>query len=256
MDLPKYVFTNADAKHAAICLRLLGIEDAFQVSTRRAGSRALERRRSNGDDDARGSEGTSALSCRRPGVRPARALGEVVCGTGRKQGQARAADVCTCVRAGRPALASARVLERMLHGLPGVCRALTTVYAPHAPTQGVFHFENLHELADAAGIDTPEHPAVVCKPSHRAYELVFAKIGVPASEVLFFDDSMRNVKAAQEVGAMTVLVRGRCFACHARACLGSSTACTASCPSFCTAATAWAGWQLTRPRACCFTLLH
>ncbi|KAG1655332.1 hypothetical protein FOA52_006728 [Chlamydomonas sp. UWO 241] len=101
IDLPKYVFTNADKTHMEICLRLLGIEDCFQ---------------------------------------------------------------------------------------------------------GVFHFENLHELAAASGDDTPAHPHVVCKPAHRAYELVFAKIGVPADQVLFFDDSLRNVKAAQEVGAMAVLV--------------------------------------------------
>ena len=31
IDLPKYVFTNADTKHAEICLRLLGIADLFQV---------------------------------------------------------------------------------------------------------------------------------------------------------------------------------------------------------------------------------
>lgn len=29
--LPKYVFTNADTKHAEICLALLGIADLFQV---------------------------------------------------------------------------------------------------------------------------------------------------------------------------------------------------------------------------------
>ena len=31
IDLPKYVFTNADCKHAETCLRLLGIADLFQV---------------------------------------------------------------------------------------------------------------------------------------------------------------------------------------------------------------------------------
>ena len=31
IDLPKYVFTNADIKHAETCLRLLGIADLFQV---------------------------------------------------------------------------------------------------------------------------------------------------------------------------------------------------------------------------------
>ncbi len=31
IDLPKYVFTNADIQHAETCLRLLGIADLFQV---------------------------------------------------------------------------------------------------------------------------------------------------------------------------------------------------------------------------------
>lgn len=32
IDMPKYVFTNADQRHAAICLHHLGIEDCFLVS--------------------------------------------------------------------------------------------------------------------------------------------------------------------------------------------------------------------------------
>ena len=31
INLPKYVFTNADEKHAETCLRLLDISDLFQV---------------------------------------------------------------------------------------------------------------------------------------------------------------------------------------------------------------------------------
>ena len=31
IDLPKYVFTNADEKHAETCLRLLDISDLFEV---------------------------------------------------------------------------------------------------------------------------------------------------------------------------------------------------------------------------------
>ncbi len=31
IDLPKYIFTNADAKHAEICLEKLGVQDCFQV---------------------------------------------------------------------------------------------------------------------------------------------------------------------------------------------------------------------------------
>jgi len=31
IPMPKYVFTNADKKHAETCLRLLGIDDLFEV---------------------------------------------------------------------------------------------------------------------------------------------------------------------------------------------------------------------------------
>ena len=31
IQLPKFIFTNADRKHAAICLELLGIADLFEV---------------------------------------------------------------------------------------------------------------------------------------------------------------------------------------------------------------------------------
>lgn len=38
------------------------------------------------------------------------------------------------------------------------------------------------------------------------YELVLEAIGCDASEVIFFDDSARNVQAAQGLGIMTVCV--------------------------------------------------
>jgi hypothetical protein len=31
IDVPKYIFTNADAKHMDVCLGILGIRDCFQV---------------------------------------------------------------------------------------------------------------------------------------------------------------------------------------------------------------------------------
>ncbi|KXZ52757.1 hypothetical protein GPECTOR_8g148 [Gonium pectorale] len=70
--------------------------------------------------------------------------------------------------------------------------------------QGLFYFENVMELAAQRGIDVSH--AVLCKPDPRIYSLVAEQLGVRLSEVLFFDDSARNVAAAHGLGAKTVLV--------------------------------------------------
>lgn len=70
--------------------------------------------------------------------------------------------------------------------------------------QGMFYFENVMELAAANGFDTAH--AVLCKPNPRVYTLVCEVLGVSPSEVLFFDDSSRNVAGAHGLGAKTVLV--------------------------------------------------
>uniref|UniRef100_A0A7S2QUN3 Pyrimidine 5-nucleotidase n=1 Tax=Chlamydomonas chlamydogama TaxID=225041 RepID=A0A7S2QUN3_9CHLO len=101
MDVPKYVFTNADKEHAKVCLELLGLSDCFQ---------------------------------------------------------------------------------------------------------GVYHFESLMDAAKRAGLLDPAHPSIVCKPNPKAYELVLQDIGVDPSEVVFFDDSVRNVASAHALGILTVLV--------------------------------------------------
>ena len=41
----KWVFTNADRKHAQTCLRLLGIEDCFEVGFRASGASLCHTRR-------------------------------------------------------------------------------------------------------------------------------------------------------------------------------------------------------------------
>lgn len=60
------------------------------------------------------------------------------------------------------------------------------------------------ELAAAHSCDVT--PGVLCKPNPRIYQLVAEHLGVAMSEVIFFDDSMRNVAAAHGLGALTVLV--------------------------------------------------
>ena len=70
----------------------------------------------------------------------------------------------------------------------------------------MFHFEFFHQAATDAGLTSPESPRVVCKPSAAAYDLVFKRLGVRPEEALFFDDSVRNIRGAHDLGIMTVLV--------------------------------------------------
>lgn len=54
--------------------------------------------------------------------------------------------------------------------------------------------------------DASKQP-VVCKPQHMAFTLALSLIGSGhAGEVLFIDDSVRNIEAARELGFHTVLV--------------------------------------------------
>lgn len=101
LDVPRYILTNADAKHAAACLTRLGIEDCFQ---------------------------------------------------------------------------------------------------------GMFCFDNVQELGRSHGLcGTPDTP-VLCKPNKRTYELVLEQLGAKPEDVVFVDDSIRNVTAAHEMGIFSVLV--------------------------------------------------
>jgi putative hydrolase of the HAD superfamily len=47
-----------------------------------------------------------------------------------------------------------------------------------------------------------------CKPEKEAFDAVFAKIGVTADECVLFEDSMKNIRKAKELGVQTVLITG------------------------------------------------
>merc|ERR1712216_178607 len=49
----------------------------------------------------------------------------------------------------------------------------------------------------------------LCKPQIAAFEAVLAKVGVEPGECVMVEDSMKNLRAAKELGMKTVLVRGR-----------------------------------------------
>lgn len=47
----------------------------------------------------------------------------------------------------------------------------------------------------------------IAKPDHRIYHLAAERLGLPAEECVFIDDSRRNVAAAQEVGMAAIHFR-------------------------------------------------
>tara|TARA_B100000524_G_scaffold254690_1_gene137764 strand:+ start:2401 stop:2865 length:465 start_codon:yes stop_codon:yes gene_type:complete len=48
-----------------------------------------------------------------------------------------------------------------------------------------------------------------CKPEPAAFEKVFATLGVRAENCVMIEDSMKNVRAAKELGMRTVLITGK-----------------------------------------------
>ena len=70
------------------------------------------------------------------------------------------------------------------------------------------HWSRLTELKDMFDFTFASHLTGLMKPDLQAYQLVISTLGVPASEVHFFDDLPANVSAAREVGINAFVVRG------------------------------------------------
>jgi putative hydrolase of the HAD superfamily len=47
-----------------------------------------------------------------------------------------------------------------------------------------------------------------CKPEKEAFELIFERVGCKAEECILFEDSMKNIRGAKELGVKTVLITG------------------------------------------------
>jgi putative hydrolase of the HAD superfamily len=47
-----------------------------------------------------------------------------------------------------------------------------------------------------------------CKPEKEAFQVIFDRLGVKAEECVLFEDSMKNIRAAKELGMKTVLITG------------------------------------------------
>lgn len=64
---------------------------------------------------------------------------------------------------------------------------------------GIFNDETLFAVDDVLPY---------CKPEKEAFDKVFEKLGVIASECVLIEDSMKNIRKAKELGMKTVLVVG------------------------------------------------
>ncbi|KAF5838196.1 HAD-like domain-containing protein [Dunaliella salina] len=72
--------------------------------------------------------------------------------------------------------------------------------------EAVFDFEWAQSAGKEQGAISPETP-LLCKPQPKIYELALKAINCKAEDVIFFDDSVRNVTSAHnELGMLTVLV--------------------------------------------------
>ncbi len=60
-------------------------------------------------------------------------------------------------------------------------------------------------MRDLVDVTVYSFESGLLKPDVTAYEYVTASLGVPASEVVFVDNTVRNVEGAREVGMRTVL---------------------------------------------------
>mmetsp|Transcript_33467 Transcript_33467/g.85503 ORF Transcript_33467/g.85503 Transcript_33467/m.85503 type:complete len:251 (+) Transcript_33467:180-932(+) len=74
--------------------------------------------------------------------------------------------------------------------------------------QGIISFESIMRDAAKKGMLQKDRKApVICKPSHKAFDLALEEIGATPCSTIFLDDSVRNVTSAQELGLEAVLVK-------------------------------------------------
>mmetsp|Transcript_19929 Transcript_19929/g.35868 ORF Transcript_19929/g.35868 Transcript_19929/m.35868 type:complete len:263 (-) Transcript_19929:97-885(-) len=71
---------------------------------------------------------------------------------------------------------------------------------------GFYHFEKFLDFAEERKLFNLENPGILCKPSPDIYKYVAEDIGVVPEDIIFFDDSIRNLQGAHEAGMSTVLV--------------------------------------------------
>ena len=78
-------------------------------------------------------------------------------------------------------------------------------YLTNYSVDGFAYLEKTYDfIREAKGRIVSSH-VHCCKPEHRIYELLLDKYQLNASECLFFDDNIRNIMSAKELGINAVL---------------------------------------------------
>ena len=80
--------------------------------------------------------------------------------------------------------------------------------APRRYALKVLEALQLREFFPDERIFSVEDTMPVCKPEPAAFAAVLEKVGSTASESVMIEDSMKNIRAAKQIGMRTVLVRG------------------------------------------------
>lgn len=65
------------------------------------------------------------------------------------------------------------------------------------------HLNGMVQLEDVFDYSFASHLIGVAKPAPRSFQIPLEEMGVPASQVLYFDDTMLNVEAARKQGLET-----------------------------------------------------
>lgn len=90
---------------------------------------------------------------------------------------------------------------------PGVIEAIQSLQGRYRTAclsnTNALHWSHLHQLFDVQAVFEPalaSHDMQLAKPDPEIFKATVERIGVPASHILFFDDTMDNVRMARQMG--------------------------------------------------------
>eukprot|EP01025_Chloroclados_australasicus_P065183 TRINITY_DN8847_c0_g1_i2.p1 TRINITY_DN8847_c0_g1~~TRINITY_DN8847_c0_g1_i2.p1 ORF type:complete len:265 (+),score=17.65 TRINITY_DN8847_c0_g1_i2:81-797(+) len=96
-------------------------------------------------------------------------------------------------------------VQNCLQSLSGLRKWVFTNCNEKHAALALSQLELKHHFEGVVGSDTMGE---VCKPDKEAFQIALDKIGTRAKQCVFFEDSLRNLKIAKELGMITILVIG------------------------------------------------